>query len=274
MIVGGLFLIRKGPFSWFCKGIIVVVESLQVIAIPAIFLLAGFVKGIIGLGLPTISLGLLAVTFDLTTAMALPIVPSFVTNIWQAAVGGNAKVILKRMWPFLGMATISIWLGAAALSLVNTELLFVLLGVLFVFYSSTDIVGFRLSLSPQGEKIASPLLGAVNGILTGMTGSFVVPGVLFFQAIGLPRNILIQSMGMLFSFSTAGLALALQKYRILTPDLALVSAFSVFPALVGMIIGQKVRQSFSEKTFRRIFFISLFILGIFMIGRSSVNLMY
>ena len=44
------------------------------------FLLAGFVKGIVGLGLPTISLALLTVLLDLPTAMALLVVPAFCTK--------------------------------------------------------------------------------------------------------------------------------------------------------------------------------------------------
>ncbi len=84
-------------------------------AIAATFLLAGTVKGIIGLGLPTVSLGLLAAVLDLTTAMALMVVPSLVTNVWQASAGGGGRAIVRRIWPFLLMATVTVWLGAAAL---------------------------------------------------------------------------------------------------------------------------------------------------------------
>lgn len=72
-------------------------ETFTIIIIAATFLLAGSVKGVIGLGLPTVSLGLLAATLDLTTAMALLLIPSFVTNIWQAVVGGNGKTIASSL---------------------------------------------------------------------------------------------------------------------------------------------------------------------------------
>ena len=51
------------------------------------FCIAGFVKGMVGLGLPTVSLGLLSLFVDLPTAMALLVMPSLLTNIWQAIVG-------------------------------------------------------------------------------------------------------------------------------------------------------------------------------------------
>ena len=159
------------------------------------FLLAGMVKGVIGLGLPTVSLALLTVAVGLPEAMALLLVPSFVTNLWQAAVGGHGLAIMRRLWPFLLMATVTVWLGIRALSTVDLHLLSGLLGVLITVYAAANLAGLRFTVSSRQEIWVGPLVGTANGILTGMTGSFVVPGVLFLQAIGLPRDSLIQAMG-------------------------------------------------------------------------------
>jgi uncharacterized protein len=247
------------------------IETWTLIAIAATFLLAGSVKGVIGLGLPTVSLGLLAATLDLPTAMALLLIPSFVTNIWQAIVGGNGQRIIKRIWPFLCFATIMIGIGAKALTTFNTLYLSILLGLLLLAYSSLNLLGVRLSIKPQQEKWTGLLLGTANGILTGMTGSFVVPGVIFLQAIGLPRDMLVQAMGMLFSLSTIALAFALQNNNLLTTELATISAFAVIPAIIGMMAGQKTRETLSEEKFRRVFFISIFILGLLIIVKASVK---
>ena len=248
------------------------IETLTVIIIIVAFLLAGSIKGIIGLGLPTVSLGLLTATLDLTTAMVLLLSPSFITNIWQATVGGNGKFIIKRIWPFLCLATVTIWLGSTVLTITNPLYLSILLGALLFVYSTLNLLGFRLSISPKHEKWSGPLLGAVNGILTGMTGSFVVPGVMYLQAIGLPRDKLVQAMGMLFSLSTIGLAFALQNNNLLTTELATISAFAVVPSIIGMVVGQKIRKSLSETRFRRIFFVSILVLGAFIIAKSGLAL--
>ncbi len=107
-------------------------------AIAGTFLIGGAVKGVIGLGLPTVSSGLLTAAFDLTTAMALLVVPSFATNAWQAAFCGNLWAILLRTWPLFLMATVTVWLGATALTSVDLSLLSVLLGVLLPVYSILD----------------------------------------------------------------------------------------------------------------------------------------
>ena len=243
-------------------------DAFTILAIAGTFLLAGTVKGVIGLGLPTVSLALLTVAIDLPNAMALLLVPSFITNLWQAAVGGNGRAILVRLWPFLLMATGTVWLGGAALTRVDLSLLSALLGLLLVVYSTVSLAGLRFTISTRQEIWIGPLLGSANGILTGMTGSFVVPGVLFLQAIGLPRDMLIQAMGMLFTASTLALAIALQGNDFLTFELGTLSAAALLPAVIGMVAGQRIRRNLSEQLFRRVFFVALLLLGAYIIASA------
>lgn len=241
-------------------------DTTVILAVTGTFLLAGMVKGVIGLGLPTVSLALLTVAFDLPSAMALLLVPSFVTNLWQAVVGGNGRAIVIRIWPFLLMATATVWIGAAALTRVDLRLLTALLGVLLVTYAVVNLGGIRLTIPARHEAWAGPLVGSANGVLTGMTGSFVVPGVMFLQAIGLSRDMLIQAMGMLFAASTIALAAALQKASFLTVENGMLSCAAVLPAIAGMVLGQKIRRKLSEPHFRKAFFIALLVLGGYIIA--------
>jgi len=243
-------------------------EAVTIVVIFATFLLAGTVKGVIGLGLPTVSLALLTVAIDLPSAMALLLVPSFFTNLWQAAVGGNGKAIILRVWPFLMMATLTVWLGATALTRVDLSFLSALLGALLVAYSILNLAGLRVMITTRQEVWVGPLFGTANGILTGMTGSFVVPGVMFLQAIGLPRDMLIQAMGILFTASTLALAFALQGNNFLTAQLSMLSAVSLLPAAIGLAIGLRIRQNLSEQIFRSVFFTALLMLGAYIIANA------
>jgi uncharacterized membrane protein YfcA len=243
-------------------------EAVTIVAIFATFLLAGTVKGVIGLGLPTVSLALLTVAIDLPSAMALLLVPSFFTNLWQAAVGGNGKAIILRVWPFLMMATLTVWFGATALTRVDLSLLSALLGALLIAYSILNLAGLHVMITTRQEVWVGPLFGTANGILTGMTGSFVVPGVMFLQAIGLPRDMLIQAMGILFTASTLALAFALQGNNFLTAQLSMLSAVSLLPAAIGLAIGLRIRQNLSEQIFRSVFFTALLMLGAYIIANA------
>src|SRR5262247_2309149 len=77
------------------------------VAIAGAFLLAGFVKGVIGLGLPTVSIGLLGLLMTPAQAAAILVVQSLVTNIWQAAVGGYLASSGRRRSSHAGAAIVA-----------------------------------------------------------------------------------------------------------------------------------------------------------------------
>ncbi len=246
-------------------------DPFLIAAVSLVFLIAGGVKGVIGLGLPTVSLGLLAVLVDLTTAMALLTLPAAATNLWQAAVGGNARMIIRRLWPFMLAATITVWLGALALTRVDLALLSMLLGAILIVYAGLSLAGMRLAIPARTERWAGPLLGSLNGVLTGMTGSFVVPGILYLQALGLGRDALVQAMGFLFGASALALAAALGGSGLFSRDVGLVSAASLIPALIGMAVGQHVRRRLSEERFRRVFFLGILALGVYISAAAALE---
>lgn len=236
--------------------------------VAASFFIAGGVKGVIGLGLPSVSLALLTATLGLHEAMALLLVPSFVTNLWQAVAGAQLRAILARTWPFMAAATATVWLGALALTRVDVAWLSALLGVLLLAYSVLSLARPAIAMPRAWERWAGPVLGSANGVLTGMTGSFVVPGVLYLQALRLPRDMLVQAMGVLFTLSTLALALCLREQDLLSAELGTISAAALLPAIAGMVIGQRVRGRLSESRFRQVFFVALGIMGATIIARA------
>ena len=249
-------------------------EPSTVIIILGTFLFAGIIKGIIGLGLPTISLALLTIATSLPTSMALLLVPSLVTNIWQAVVGGKFREILTRLWPLFLTASFTVWFGVLVLSSVELTLLSALLGKLLMIYAVINLSGYRFNLNTRHEWWGGFLAGSVNGILTGMTGSFVVPGVFYLQSIGLRRDMLIQSMGILFTVSTLALMFSLHGNELLNLELGIWSSVSVVPAIFGMAIGQRIRKGLSEKTFRKLFFLIILAIGTYIVVTAMQNFIF
>ena len=237
----------------------------EALLILIVFVLAGAVKGVIGLGLPTVALGLLTASVGLEAAMALMLAPSLVTNVWQAVVGGNGSVVLRRIWSFLLFATVAVWPGVVLSEGWDTEVLTGILGALLIAYGAAGLTRPALTIRPGMERWASPLLGAANGVLTGLTGSFVVPGVLYLQSLSLSRDQLVQAMGMLFTCSTIALALALAMEDRLPAQIGLASVLAVLPALIGMVLGRRIRIHLSESAFRRVFFAALIALGLYIL---------
>ena len=227
------------------------------------FLLAGFVKGVVGLGLPTISLALLTALLDLPTAMALLVVPAFCTNIWQGFIGGHLAILLRRLWPLLLTLIPFVWAGTVLSNLFETTILTRILGGLVVIYAALSFRSIPCSISLPLQAWLGTLCGAINGILTGLTGSLFLPGVMYLQAIGLSRDQLFQAMGLLFALSTLALGISLQETGRIDTGLWQISGFALFPALFGMHYGKIFRDYLSDDLFRYVFLSGLALLGLY-----------
>jgi uncharacterized protein len=234
------------------------------------FLVAGAVKGIVGSGLPTIALGVLTAALGLHSAMVLMLAPTIITNLWQALTGGHTRAVGLRIWPFLLASAAAIWIGAEALTRVKVSWLAALLGFLLALYGAFGLLRPPLTIPQSRQMPIGIVVGLLSGVLGGMTGSLGVPGIPYLQAIGLPRDQLIQALGMLFSVSSISLALALGGQQLLGVELGIASALATVPALIGMAIGQKLRQLLPEQRFRKIFFASQVVLGGYIVLRAMI----
>lgn len=232
--------------------------------VASVFVLAGFVKGVVGLGLPTVAMALLALAMPPAQAAALLVVPSALTNVWQFLSGpsGSRTRLLRRLWPmmlasFTVTAVTAGWLlaqrpGAAAAAL----------GAALAVYALMGLAEIRFDVPARLERYLSPAVGAVTGLVTAGTGTLVVPAVPYLQAMSLDADDLVQALGLSFSVSTLALAVALLQAGVFDLATAGGSALALLPALAGMAAGQWLRRRIAARTFRRCFFAALLVLGV------------
>jgi uncharacterized membrane protein YfcA len=244
-------------------------DATLIAAIAATFTLAGFVKGVIGLGLPTIAMGLLGSLMAPAAAAALLIIPSIVTNIWQMAGGPGLGPLLRRLWPMLAGVCVGSWAGAGLLTGSNTSAAMTGLGTALLAYAAIGLMPWKLPrIPPRHEPWAGPLVGTATGLVTGATGVFVIPAVPYLGALGLSRDELVQALGISFTVSTLALALALGTAGVFSTGLAWGSLVALLPALIGMGLGNALRRRVSPETFRRWFFLGLLALGVQLLARG------
>lgn len=229
--------------------------------IVATFFAAGVVKGVTGMGLPTVAMGVLGALISPLTAASLLIVPSFVTNAWQLLAGPSFDALLRKLWPMMLAIVAGTVLGASWIVSGNAHLTTAMLGVVLIGYSAYTLFARQISVSRRFEPWLSPIMGAITGIVTGGTGVFVIPAVPYLQALGLDRDDLVQSLGLSFTVSTIALAAGLGARGVFQADGLILSVLSVAPALAGMWVGQRVRSRISPTSFRRGFLFCLLLLG-------------
>ncbi|HYI04363.1 MAG TPA: sulfite exporter TauE/SafE family protein, partial [Reyranella sp.] len=224
--------------------------------------------GIIGLGLPTIAMGLLAVVLPPADAAALLILPSLVTNVWQMLDGPYLGRLLRRLWPLNAGVCLGTWLGAAVLAGIGGRHGGLALGLALIAYAASGLAALRLVVPRTAEPVLGPITGALTGGITAATGVFVIPAVPYLQAIGLHKDELVQALGLSFTVSTLALAAALAGVDAFAPDLVLPSLLAVVVALAGMRLGQAVRARLRPQAFRLCFFARLLALGAYLALRG------
>ncbi|MGB9273565.1 MAG: sulfite exporter TauE/SafE family protein [Pseudolabrys sp.] len=231
-------------------------------AIAGAFLLAGLVKGVIGLGLPTVSIGLLGLLMTPAQAAAILVVPSLVTNVWQAAVGGTLLALARRLGPLLAGTCIGTVIGVALLPRDDNGRATVWLGLALAIYAVLGLVKVQFSVPRHAETWLGLLMGTATGAITVATGIFVMPGTPYLQSMQFDRDRLVQALGLSFTVSTITLAAALAYTGHVQKSLAWPSIVALAAALIGMGLGQLTRGRIKTETFRLCFFVGLMLLGI------------
>lgn len=239
--------------------------------IALVFAAAGFVKGVIGLGLPTVAMGLLAIVLPPVEAAAILVLPSFLTNIWQTVAGPALAALLRRLWPMLLGVCVGTWGAADLMTAMPLGLGMALLGIALALYALAGIAAWRWSVRPRQERPLAPVIGGLTGVITAATGVFVIPAVPFLQAIGLEKDELVQALGLSFTVSTLALAVNLLTASALSASLAGPAILASLAAVAGMAAGQGLRKRLSPERFRRWFFFGLLLLAAYLLARAGLT---
>lgn len=235
------------------------------------FLAAGLVKGVVGMGLPTVAMGMLSLVMAPVYAAALLIVPSLVTNVWQLLTGPSIAALARRLATMMLGVCLGTALGIGVLAGESAATATGALGVVLAIYGVMGLLAPRFTVPSKAEVWLSPSIGMVTGLLTGATGVFVIPAVPYLGSLGLAREQLIQALGLSFTVSTVALAVALALHGQFQVSVAGSSLLAVLPAVAGMLLGQRIREKLRPEAFRRWFFIGLVLLGAYMLIRTLVT---
>lgn len=232
------------------------------------FTAAGFVKGVVGMGLPTVAIGLLSIVMAPVSAVAILVIPSLVTNVWQLFAGPQFAALARRFASMLLAVCVGTFMGIGVLTGPSSSTAGAALGAVLVAYGLFGLFGRAFTVAARVEPWLSPLIGLATGLIAGATGVFVVPMVPYLNSLSLAKDDLIQALGLSFTASTLALAGALAFKNQYQMPVIWNSMLAVLPALAGMYIGQRVRDKLQPAVFRRWFFIGLVVLGAYMLAHA------
>jgi uncharacterized protein len=237
------------------------------------FLLAGTVKGVIGMGMPTVAVGTLSLVMPPVQAATLLVLPALVTNLWQMCVGAHLGALVRRLGGLLAGLFAGTLLGAQWLTAGRQEGVMAVLAIALLAYALLGLFSVRFSVPRAAEALLSPLAGAATGLVSGATGIFVVPLVPYLQSLNLARDEMIQALGLTFTVATVALAGGLFSVGMLWAAQPDGVALALGAAVLGVWIGQRLRQRLSPERFRIALFVGLAVLGAVILRRALHGLL-
>ncbi len=230
-------------------------------------LLAGIIKGATGLGYASCALPFLVVAIGLKPAMGLVLAPTIATNLSLILTGGHLRETVERF----GLMYLAMLPGIAAgiflLIVVDQVLAVRVLGAIILAYVVLTLARPELSI---GERLHARLLipaGFLNGILTGLTGSQVMPLLPYVMSLRLDPDRTVQAINIGVAAGTVILGAGLFTAGILTPGLAMASLLAIVPAMLGTAMGVRLRTLASVRQFRLMVLATLFAIGVMMLLR-------
>ncbi|HYL89969.1 MAG TPA: sulfite exporter TauE/SafE family protein [Burkholderiales bacterium] len=232
------------------------------------FLFAGFVKGAIGIGLPTVVMGLLSIIMPPAQAAGLMVLPALGTNIWQMAAGPSLGRLARRFATMIAGVFVGTFATIALLT-ASSDGARAALGLVLAAYGLYGLLSRRFEVAPRHEAWASPLMGVLTGAICGATGVFILPNAPYLTSLRMSTEELVQAIGILAFVCPLALTIALAVHGQYSIGVAGTSFLALLPALAGMYAGQHIRRRLPAATFMRWFFIGLVLLGSYMFLRSA-----
>lgn len=231
--------------------------------------IAGIVKGTVGLGLPLVAMGLMALVLPPVEAAALVVLPAIITNIWQALVGPAFLMLLRRLWPAFLAIAVTILLFRPLIVATPQGIGLAMIGGLVVIYAGLGLAGKRFRIPVTQQRRFGVIAGALSGAATAATGVFSVPIAPYLQSIGLNRHELVQAMGIAFSLSSLSLTANLGALGALHVQSLPAMLVGTASAVIGMFVGAQLRKRLDEELFRKVLMSLLLLLGCWLMARGA-----
>ncbi len=240
------------------------------LASVAIVFFAGFVKGAVGFAMPMIMISGLSSILPAETALAVLILPTVVTNQFQAFRQGwrAALHVVIKMRIYLVMMLVFLVSSAQLVNIVPQWALLMLIGLPIVLFAITQLVGLRLHLAPETKTRDELVIGGVSGFIGGMSGVWGPPLIAYLIATDTEKTEAVRVQGVAFGLGGLALLAAHLRSGVLNEATLPLSAAALIPALAGMGVGVLLHDRMPQSTFRRAMLVVLFLAGLNLIRRA------
>lgn len=232
------------------------------------FVLAGTIKGTVGIGLPTAAVGILAQFIDPHVAISLVVFPIMVANAWQAYRSGNILATLKRYWPFAIISMVVLWLTTFMTAAISTDTLVTVLGGVIVLFAVTSLAFMPPMIPDRFDRAAQAVAGVLAGLMGGLTAIWAPPMVIYFIARRVDKDEFVRASGLLIFLGSLPLCIGYWQQGLLSGPNALISLAMIVPTIAGFSIGEILRRKLNDERFRTLVLLVFLVMGLNLIRKA------
>lgn len=236
--------------------------------VAGVMLIGGFVKGLAGAGLPLVAISMLGTFIDPRQGVAIVAVPVVLANIWQSLRSGVMLSAGRRFGGLMFGFVLMTWVGANLLMMMPTAVLLGIVGIAAIIFSSVNLMDPSWVLAPRFERTVGPLVGLGSGLLNGLTTVNGPPILMYLLSLGLQKDELIGSYGLIAFAGAVPLLLSYIAVGLIGPSEMLLSTLALIPTFAGLLLGEKLRRFIDPRRFRQMLLVVLIVLGANLLRRA------
>ena len=237
------------------------IDAAVLVSVLAIFMLGGIIKGILGFGLPLITIGLLPFFISVEIAIAIAAVVQPFTNIGQLLTSGSFKQAIACTWPVILTLGPGVALGAWYLGGMSPENLLLIAGCVVMVFSLINLTGFTIAV-PEGKEQATGLVaGMVAGLIGALTAINGMIFIMYLVGLGVERRVFRSAIAVLFIVSAIFITSGYWVVGFLDEGKVVLGLACIAPSFIGMWIGNKFGELLPNEGFRKLVLIALLIIG-------------
>ncbi|MBJ3776231.1 sulfite exporter TauE/SafE family protein [Acuticoccus mangrovi] len=240
------------------------------IAIIAITLTAGLVKGLVGFAMPMIMISGLSSVLPPDVALGALIVPTLATNLLQALrQGWHAAIASVRAHRrYVAVVVVVLAFSAQLVAILPSWVLFLVLGTAVVTFACIQLAGLRIHIPPERRTLAEVFFAALSGFFGGMSGVWGPTTVMYLTALDTPKTEQIRVQGIVYGLAAVALTIAHTNSGAFNATTAPLSVLLLIPALAGLVIGVRLHDRLDQDKFRRATLAVLVIAGLNLVRRG------
>ncbi|MCF2872650.1 sulfite exporter TauE/SafE family protein [Octadecabacter sp. G9-8] len=234
----------------------------EVVLICVVFLIAGAIKGTVGIGLPTVSVALMSQFIGPHDAVALVVFPLLISNLWQVFRSGAGLETLHKYGYLIAVLMVTLWLTTFVTVGISPDTLLTTIGVAIVIFAASSLVRMPPELPDRFDKPAQIIAGFSAGVIGGLTSIWSPPIVTYLIAKRTDNDEFVRAVGLFILLGGIPLAIGFWQTGLLNGETAPISALMIVPTLLGFSIGEVVRKRMGSGMFRTVLLWMFLLMGL------------